>query len=281
KNGTVSHGVFWEQHCIAFKNDFMYIVLNSGNSYYRDYLLSCLCSNVTPVSKEEYASQMHFTELNSKGEFVVNIIGDTYPGEYYSERRTKRGRWDPLVNEGYDYSFSGLKDYLRQSNLNIINLEAALVNDLSSSRLWDLKKFVLGGDPEKTIRTLINNHIHGVLLANNHLGDYEADGVLSTISCLKSAGLFFTGAGMDFNSALKPLRFTINGRKLIIFNAYWFRTANYRYFDFYPGVNKYGVNVLDNHLMKFIRYEKEMNPDCIVIVSPHWGVDFQQTSFLQ
>ncbi|MDV4313049.1 hypothetical protein MY149_08585 [Acinetobacter indicus] len=39
---------------------------------------------------------------------IVNIIGDTYLGEYYTERRRKRKVFDPLLNHGYDYSFEKL-----------------------------------------------------------------------------------------------------------------------------------------------------------------------------
>ncbi|MCP0912094.1 hypothetical protein [Acinetobacter pseudolwoffii] len=54
------------------------------------------------------------TELN-KSNVVMNIIGDTYLGEYYTERRRKRqNSFDPLIHGGYDYSFEKNKRFFKK-----------------------------------------------------------------------------------------------------------------------------------------------------------------------
>src|SRR5690606_3193254 len=62
-----------------------------------------------PINLDTIANNKVNTELN-KPNVVVNIIGDTYLGEYYTERRRKRKNFfDPLIHGGYDYSFEKIK----------------------------------------------------------------------------------------------------------------------------------------------------------------------------
>lgn len=287
KNKKLSHALSWDHpnNLLGFNyeegNRYLVVVLNAPNVYTRDYLANCLLQNESPMSKSEY-QQTERVDLSIEDEtFNINIIGDTYPGEFYSDRRTKAGRWDPLINKGYDYCFDPLREYLKKSTVNIANFEAALVNDRSDSRLWELKKFVLGGEPEPTIMALKNANIKALLLANNHLADYGEEGILSTKKALRSENISFSGIGENFKEAAQPLRIQTKSREIVIFNAYWYRQANYRYFDFYPNVKKAGVNCLDGLLLEQVRWEKEQHPNNFIIVSPHWGVDFLMTSGLQ
>ncbi|MGG5369660.1 CapA family protein [Enterococcus sp. AZ196] len=287
KSNKLSHAVTWDHpnNLLGFHNEegdrHLVIVLNAPNVYTREYLTSCLLLNEVPMNKTEY-QQTKKVDINIvEDSFSINIIGDTYPGEFYTDRRVKAGRWDPLIERGYDYCFEPLREYLKKATLNIANFEAALVEDRSDSRLWELKKFVLGGDPKQTIKALKKANIHALLLANNHLADYGESGIISTKKVLNDNNISFSGIGESFKEAARPLRIQTKNREIVIFNAYWYRQGNYRYFDFYPNVQNAGVNCLDGLLIEQVRWEKEQNPASLVIVSPHWGVDFHMTSNLQ
>ncbi len=56
------------------------------------------------------------------------------------------------------------------------------------------------------------------LLANNHIGDQGAEGVLETITVLRRAGLATVGAGPDRCSARAPLLLDCCSRRIAIFN---------------------------------------------------------------
>lgn len=287
KSGQLNHALSWENpHTIIGINSrgeerSLVIVANAPNVYTRDYLVDCLLLNEIPLTKHEYLQSEKVDISIKKESFTMNIIGDTYPGEFYSDRRTKAKRWDPLVEEGYDYCFKPLKSYLEKASLNIANFEAALVEDREDARLWELKKFVLGGYPTPTVKALKKANIHALLLANNHLADYGESGICSTKKALAKSKIAFAGIGENLKEASQPLRIKSNNKEIVIFNAYWYRQGNYRYFDFYPSVSKSGVNCLDGVLLEQIRWEKEQHPENFVIVSPHWGVDFNMTSKLQ
>lgn len=287
KNGQLNYALSWDTPYnvigvnVAEGEKKLNIVLNAPNVYLRDYLVDCLISNEKPLTKTEYLQTKKIDLKINKKNFNINIIGDTYPGEFYSDRRKKANRWDPLLEEGYEYSFIPLKNYLEKATLNFANFEAALVKDRSDSRLWQMKKFVLGGDPEPTIEALKKANITNLLLANNHLADYGESGIKSTKAALKKHNITFTGIGKNMKEALQPVRIKTKNREIVIFNAYWYRQGNYRYFDFYPGVSRSGVNCIDGWILEQIRWEKEENPENLVIVSPHWGVDFNMVSKVQ
>lgn len=287
KNGRLQQVLSWDTpySLVGIENlkteNNLIILINVPNVYIRDYFVDCLLMNESPLEKKGYLKMKKTDVYIEKDAFSINIIGDTYPGEFYSDRRSRAGRWDPLLEEGYDYCFKSLKKYLDKASLNIANFEAALVEDRSKSRLWAMKKFVLGGLPDPTIEALKTANIHAVLLANNHLADYGTEGIISTKRALQENQIAYTGIGEDLIEAARPLRIKTPSREIVLFNAYWFRQANYRYFDFYPGVNKAGVNCLDGILLDQIKWEKEQHPNNYIIVSPHWGVDFLMTSKLQ
>ncbi len=58
-----------------------------------------------------------------------------------------------------------------------------------------------------------------LLLANNHMMDYGAEGLKHTIECAERFGLDTLGAGLDFAQAYAPLIKNINGLRVGFFNA--------------------------------------------------------------
>lgn len=279
KNNRVKFGFFFgEEHseavCIGYENNhpYLYCVSGATNAFHRDYLVECLIEEYNPGDVASDGKDI--TVATKKSPFVMDIIGDTYPGEFYSKRRLARKRWDPLVEEGYDYSFHKLRSFFSESDFRIANLEAALVHDVWNSPLFELKKFVLGGKPNETIQALKNAHIDAVTLANNHAMDFGKEGLFSTLSSLKENGIYHTGAGLSGKEANTPIRMNCNGKNIIIYSAYWYRMGNHRYFDFYATPSKCGVNTLEGELIEAIQNEKKHDPNCFVLVIPHWGVDF-------
>src|SRR5690606_33299076 len=137
------------------------------------------------------------TELN-KSNVVMNIIGDTYLGEYYTERRRKRqNSFDPLIHGGYDYSFEKIKGFLKNADINLANHEACFIDHNIQSPLKGLKKFILGAKDKPTVDALKKANIHYLSLANNHIADYGDLGVWHSLKTLKQAGIHACGAGMN------------------------------------------------------------------------------------
>jgi poly-gamma-glutamate synthesis protein (capsule biosynthesis protein) len=114
-----------------------------------------------------------------------------------------------ISQEGYSYPWGNVLPYLRKPGVNIINLEAALTG---SSRQVP-KVFNFKADPNKVI-TLREAHIQAVNIANNHILDFDEEGLLETIRILDRAGIQHAGAGRTLAEARKPAVIKCNGLKI-------------------------------------------------------------------
>ena len=212
---------------------------------------------------------------------VFNIIGDTYLGEYYTERRRKRKVFDPLIEHGYDYSFEKLKSFLLAADVNLANHEACFIDQNIPSPLVGLKKFILGAQDQKTVQALKKANIHYLCLANNHTADFGAAGITHTIKTLNEADIHYTGVGENEFDACKPIRFKVNGRVISFYSGYWHRATNEKIFKFYATPSSSGVATLESVLYEAIALEKNQHPEHFIVVLAHWGVDFLPTHAYQ
>lgn len=88
--------------------------------------------------------------IQAKSEWI-NIIGDTYFGEFYTEIRKCKGNDDALQRHGYQHSFEKIKAFFNQNDLNIANFETVF-NSEKDSPLQDKKAFILGAEAKETIQ---------------------------------------------------------------------------------------------------------------------------------
>lgn len=89
------------------------------------------------------------------------------------------------------------------------------------------KAYTFQGNPERA--TLLKQAgVDIVSLANNHVYDYQAEGLLSTMETLKENKIPYVGAGENLDEAKKIIYFIINGKKIAITAATQVeRTYNY------------------------------------------------------
>lgn len=275
--GRLRGGVFFGPHrgsAIAFDHRALYLVLDAPSGYDRDVLLSQLLSGdetALLAGESRYPVQ---TLTLSRPAPVINLMGDVYAGEFYTDRRRRKHEWDPLTERGYDYAFDRLRPALGAADLNIFNLESALVADRAASRQWQLKTFVLGSDPQPTLAAYQRAHLGVALLANNHGMDYDRPGLRQTLANLQHVGLPAVGAG-NLDQATNPLRIQTPAGTISLFNAIWYYDRIYRRFDGYPLADEAGVAPLMGVFFAKIRHERQAHPDHLIVVSPHWGGDFQ------
>src|SRR3972149_3654655 len=108
--------------------------------------------------------------------------------------------------------FHGIWSLLSESDLIFGNLEsplsdrglasAAKTTVLLDGRVSETVR--LRGTPEAVL-ALAGVGFDVLSLANNHLGDYGAEGALDTLKHLQEVGLHAVGVGHDLDHALKPL----------------------------------------------------------------------------
>lgn len=256
------------------RKKYINVVLGARDAFHRDYLA------VKSIYRTENSIESTKLEQVQAEAYKVNILADTYFGEFYTDIRKKRNRVDALTKYGYNYSFNGVRDILESGNYNIANFEAALT-EAKVSRLKPIKPFVLYANPRLTVDALKQEGIDAVTLGNNHLMDFEEAGLKETIKQFQASDIKTMGAGENAKDAEKPLVQVINGKRVVYFSAYWYRHSMHRKFNFYATEIDPGVACLSGGLVEQIRAEKEKHPESKVIVFAHWGVDFKAVNQLQ
>ena len=137
--------------------------------------------------------------------FIMKII---IAGDFSLQGRVAKNQnidvWDKLHG-----GFCKLADY------NIVNFESPVTNN-TKAILKDgpsLKNSLASFDLLKKMGFDI------FTLANNHLNDYGATGVLDTINGCKEYGIKYVGAGSNIEEAVKPLELTKDNQTVAILNA--------------------------------------------------------------
>ncbi len=112
-------------------------------------------------------------------------------------------------------------------------------------------------------------------LANNHVLDWGAAGLIETMSTLKNAGIQFSGVGENIKQAMQPVIFKLKSNKrVLIFSAgmessgvpsFWEATSQLPGVYYLPEINQdVLLSIADN-----IKEHKKSGD--LVIFSIHWG----------
>lgn len=210
----------------------------------------------------------------SSDRVTITFLGDTYFGEWYMERRERRGRRHLLRERGYGHCTERLAPFLARSDVLVVNLECAL-SELPSP-LARTKDCVLVGDPQRTAQALARLGTDVVLLGNNHALDGGVGGLEETLAALGAHGITPIGAGRDRASAEAAFQrdFDLGGRpfKLAVISGYWFN-ADFERFRWYAGPERAGVNNLNLHRLK-AQIAPLAEAGRFVVLSPHWGHNY-------
>lgn len=110
--------------------------------------------------------------------------------------------------------YGDLLPVLRQSDLNIVNIECTL-GETGSPIPKAGPNFQA---TEDSVRSLVEVPFHVACMANNHIMDYGPDSLSDTIRVLQEAGLHTVGAAMTGEEVVKPLSLDVRGVKLAIIN---------------------------------------------------------------
>ncbi|MCH7315986.1 CapA family protein [Acinetobacter sp. ANC 3882] len=214
-------------------------------------------------------------KINAKSPFI-NILGDTYFGEFYTKIRERRKIVDVLQKYGYTYSFEKIASIFGKDDINIANFEAVFTNkENEQSPLEKIKPFILGADAEKTLNEFLHRNINHVVLANNHLKDYGSESLEFTLDQFDKKSIAYIGAGRNQKQANEFFEIDYNDKKIAIFNGYWHRDVAYNKFDFYALGHRDGVACTNGILIEQLKAYRTCFPHHKIMVISHWGVDFK------
>lgn len=106
----------------------------------------------------------------------------------------------------------------------------------------------------------------GFSLANNHIFDCSAEGLLETVEALEAADLLYTGAGTDSATAIRPIILEVKGKSIGIVSFSYLNPAD-------PA--KPGVAYLYGDMVKECITKVKKKVDFLVAM-PHSGIELLQ-----
>lgn len=197
----------------------------------------------------------------------INIIA---VGDIMLGRRVGSGL--EKQKDGYIYAFEEVADTLRKGDVIFGNLEDPITE--STTSLDKNGKIILKAKPA-ALSAIQYAGFNLLSLANNHMLDYYARGLLDTMDLLDSAGIRHSGAGRNIDDA----------RKLCVIEKKGIKTGLLSYTDmaetvfngnprisFAAGEDKAGVAP---RVFEYIREDigyAQKDAD-ILIISLHWGIE--------
>ena len=159
--------------------------------------------------------------------------------------------------------FSAARPLFKGSDLVVANLESPLTRGEKPVP----GKCTLRGNPIWA-EVMKGAGIHLVTLANNHLMDYGAAGLLSTMQALDEAGIKHVGAGRNKEEACAALFLEVKGREIALLA----RTSVVVSSPSYAGSEQTGVGFLDiQEIRENIRACKRQADTVILLI--HWGLE--------
>jgi poly-gamma-glutamate capsule biosynthesis protein CapA/YwtB (metallophosphatase superfamily) len=201
----------------------------------------------------------------------VAFLGDTMLG----------GAAQRLLDQhGYDYPLAGIRHLWSDADLVVVNLECPVTRRASPAAKLDTgdARYWYRADP-LSVHALSTHGVGVASLANNHVGDYGAGGVLDTMAALDAAGIAHCGAGSSDTEARRPAVVEVKGLRL------GFLSVMQRY-DMYvtdgvyarrgnPGPARLRMSRLGPDIAA-LRAQVDV---CVVLV--HWGRNYREVQPLQ
>lgn len=170
-----------------------------------------------PISQEDAEGNLPPQQENeADNRFLLSFAGDCTLGVEHNSWG-KSGTFPAVVQENYDYPFSGVRDLFSADDFTFVNLECALTDhNVPAEKEYRFRGLPAYGE------ILTAGSVEAVTLANNHSLDYGTTGLTQTRQVLADRGIAAGGDGETF------LYTTSRGLKIGVYTAYHFGKAEIR-----------------------------------------------------
>jgi len=149
---------------------------------------------------------MRVTGQAARDPFTLALTGDVMLGRLVN---------DVVARRGYAYPWGDMLPALRSADLLCVNLECALTRVTARWQGDRWKPFFFRAEPE-AVETLRIAGVSFASLANNHIMDFGAAGLLETREVLTRACIAHAGAGTDVASASQPVVLHVRGWRVAV-----------------------------------------------------------------
>lgn len=192
---------------------------------------------------------------------AITELQVVFTGDLLLDRGVRR----VIEHRGADAIFSHSIDSLFHSaDAVVANLECPVTNVKSPL----FKRFVFRGEPE-WLPALKRHGITHLNMANNHTVDQGRQGIIDTRTHIIQAGMVAFGADSTMHLASKPLLLATEPRNVYVIGTLRMPLESMAYLPLRPSVSMESRDTLLSRISQLRRQE----PDCYIIVCPHWGIE--------
>jgi len=220
-----------------------------------------------PVCQPEYADPLPGDHL---AEVTLCFTGDNLLG----------ARMPQLIERyGESWPYSAVGEALSSADLAFGNLECPITAHgvRTPGKSWESiqegRNFIFKAPPEYSGHILRDAGYDIVSLANNHIMDYCADGLLDTLTALEAEGVAWIGAGHNKDEAFASCILRRNGLRIGFLARSVIVPAASKAGDDTPGLAWQGGRYSDELSAAIQDLGRRAD---IVIVSFHWGIEGQR-----
>jgi hypothetical protein len=186
------------------------------------------------------------------------FVGDIFLGGHLVEYAGK---------PNYEVFSQDIIKIFKSSDITVGNLESPVMKIESIDKnLSPLPDKPLQASPDETF-PIMKDSIDIVSLANNHIFDYGEEGLYQTIRILEENNILHVGAGIDLESARRPVIVQRNNL-LISFHAYCDYQKPYLKMIIPATADSYGVAPLK---LEYIEEDLRTVDSDLKVVFLHWG----------
>ena len=136
------------------------------------------------------------------------------------------------------------------------------------------KDFVFKCTSNAAAQALKDAGFTALTLANNHMMDYNGEGLTDTLDKLGNVGIKTAGAGRNIGEAENFALIEAGGMRLVLFSASDVVPKDYEATKARPGIASIKD---DNAMLANIVMAREIYPDAVIIICAHWGVEATYT----
>ncbi len=190
----------------------------------------------------------------------IALVGDVMLGRLVNENLKQKDPSDP---------WGDTLTIFQDADLAVCNLECVLSN---RGNPWSAtpKMFHFRSD-EKNVHSLLAANIHLVSLANNHVLDYEDEGLLRMLEVLNQQKIAHAGAGKNLSQATQPAICKLKDGTVGLI-AFTDNEPNWEAQQNKPGIFYVPTEISDHRAQNLLREIKKLRQEVdFVILSAHWG----------
>ena len=236
----------------------LFIFLGSGLAFYWSFL----ASSVLPTNLSNQVASVNSVDVVKDATPLPNFVVITFAGDIMMDRGVEAS-----VKKNFKGDFSQLFSnfqMFQNDDISFANLEGPV--SLLGYNVGSKYSFQM--DP-KVVLVLKGAGLDIVSFANNHVGDYTVKAFVDTLNRLNSAGILYSGAGVNYIEATTPTIIEKNNIKSC-FLAYsdvgpnWLKAKE----------NDPGILVASDPNLPTTISNAKKNCD-VLVVSFHWGEEYK------